>query len=447
MVILAKNTDQWCKEYPLLRDMIALRPTSWFNPASSTINESLTDVGLTSDDINDASARLQRFAPFIAKNFPETITSNGIIESSILRLEKMQEALKIQSELPFSGKLWLKSDNALPISGSVKARGGIYEVLKHAEDLVLSAGHLTIDDDYSLFESSRIKNFLSNRKIAVGSTGNLGLSIGIIGAKLGFQTYVHMSADAKQWKKDKLRGNGVHVIEHQGDYGKAVEEGRQQALNDPNCYFIDDENSHNLFLGYSVAALRLVKQFDDQGIKVDAEHPLFVYLPCGVGGGPGGITFGLKTVFGDNVHCIFAEPTHSPAMFLGVYTGLHDKISVQDFGIDNKTAADGLAVGRPSGFVGKAMQRLIDGYYTVEDKTLFNYLAEIYNCENIKLEPSATAGFAGFSFVLQNRDYLKRQNINSQDIQNATHLVWATGGSMVPNEEFLSYLTHADGIF
>jgi len=353
----------------------------------------------------------------------------------------MEKYLEESSCQRLEGKLFIKSDNTLSISGSIKARGGIYEVLKHAEDLALNHNMLTKESDYSILFSDRFRNFYSKYSIAVGSTGNLGLSIGIIGAKLGFRVTVHMSADAKEWKKSLLRSKGVNVIEYKSDYSKAVEEGRKQAKEDPSCYFVDDENSIDLFLGYATAAVRLKKQLIDLNIIVDENHPLFVYIPCGVGGGPGGVAFGLKLLFGDNVHIFFAEPTHSPCMLIGSITNKHNKVSVQDFGLDNKTAADGLAVGRPSGFVGKTMMNLLSGIYTIDDSLLFKLLAKTIDLENIYLEPSAAAGLPGISRIFNTdsgKEYIKRHNLKEK-MRNAVHIAWATGGSMVPKEEMNNY--------
>ncbi|TYW46313.1 D-serine ammonia-lyase [Vibrio cholerae] len=434
------NIEQLTEQYPLVKELIELKEVSWFNPSITRLEEGLSYVGLGSEDIQDASQRLKRFAPYLAKAFPETAKTNGIIESEVVPISEMQSVLEREYDTPIQGRLFLKKDSHLPISGSIKARGGIYEVLTHAEKLAIEARLLTESDDYSKLLNEEFRDFFKRFSIAVGSTGNLGMSIGIMSAKLGFSVSVHMSADARAWKKNRLRALGVNVIEYAQDYGVAVAQGRKEAENDPTCFFIDDENSKTLFLGYSVAGERLKKQFDEKGIAVDAQHPLFVYLPCGVGGGPGGVAFGLKMAFGDNVHCIFAEPTHSPCMMLGVHTGLHDAISVQDIGIDNITAADGLAVGRASGFVGRAMERLLDGYLTISDERMYRLLGQLNEAENIQLEPSALAGMIGPIVVTKSVEYRARMQFDDTVMGNATHLVWATGGGMVPAEEMDSYL-------
>ncbi|MET2899835.1 D-serine ammonia-lyase [Vibrio rotiferianus] len=434
------NVNALVAEFPLVERLIGLEEVVWFNPNITTLEEGLPYVGLGAANIKDASERLKRFAPYLMKAFPETAASNGIIESNVVDIDKMKSCLEAQYGTQILGRLMLKKDSHLPISGSIKARGGIYEVLTHAEKLAIEAGLLSESDDYSKLFSEEFRQFFQQYSIAVGSTGNLGMSIGIMSAKLGFSVSVHMSADAREWKKNKLRSHGVNVVEYEQDYGVAVEQGRKEAEKDPTCFFIDDENSQTLFLGYSVAGERLKQQFDDMGIIVDAEHPLFVYLPCGVGGGPGGVAFGLKMAFGDHVHCIFAEPTHSPCMLLGVHTGLHDDIAVQELGIDNITAADGLAVGRASGFVGRAMERLLDGYYTMTDERMYHHLGELSELEGIRLEPSALAGMIGAVHVSNDKAYQERMQFTEEHLNNATHLVWATGGGMVPEEEMSAYL-------
>ncbi|HGH0613421.1 TPA: D-serine ammonia-lyase [Yersinia enterocolitica] len=435
--------DKLITDYPLVKNLINLEEVTWFNPQATTLEKGLPYVGLSQQDVADAEARLQRFAPYLCQAFPETQKTKGIIESDIVAIPAMQNALQQRYGVEITGRLLLKKDSHLPISGSIKARGGIYEVLTHAEKLALQAGLLQETDDYSKLFSDDFRQFFSQYRIAVGSTGNLGMSIGIMSAKLGFSVSVHMSADAREWKKRKLREHGVNVVEYAQDYGVAVAQGRKQAESDPNCFFIDDENSPTLFLGYSVAGGRLKQQFAEQQIVVDENHPLFVYLPCGVGGGPGGVAFGLKLAFGDHVHCIFAEPTHSPCMLLGVYTGLHDGIAVQDIGIDNITAADGLAVGRASGFVGRAMEHLLDGFYTLSDAEMYDLLGLLNQYEGIRLEPSALAGMPGLARVSSSSDYLDQHHFSAEKMRNATHLVWATGGGMVPVEEMEKYLATA----
>ncbi|HFK3156418.1 TPA: D-serine ammonia-lyase, partial [Citrobacter sedlakii] len=252
-----ENIQQLMTRYPLVEDLVALKETTWFNPATTSLAEGLPYVGLTEADVKGAHARLARFAPYLAKAFPETAVSGGIIESDVVAIPAMQQRLEKEYGQAISGEILLKKDSHLPISGSIKARGGIYEVLTHAEKLALEAGLLTTEDDYSALLSPEFKAFFSQYSIAVGSTGNLGLSIGIMSARIGFKVTVHMSADARAWKKAKLRSHGVTVVEYEEDYGVAVEQGRKAAEADPNCFFIDDENSRTLFLGYAVAGQRL----------------------------------------------------------------------------------------------------------------------------------------------------------------------------------------------
>ena len=381
---------------------------AWYNPELTPFSQADFGYDLSMFQIEDAANRLKRFAPLLKKLFPET--KNGIIESPLQPIPNMQKTLNV------TGTMLLKRDDALPIAGSVIARGGIYEVLKHTEELALQHNLITEGSDYSILADQR--PFFSKYTIQVGSTGNLGLSIGIMSAAIGYKAVVHMSADARQWKKDLLRSHGVQVIEYQSDYSAAVQEGRKLSDQDPNSYFVDDENSLALFMGYAVAAIRTKTQLESMGIIPDQNHPLNVYIPCGVGGAPGGITFGFKQLYGDHVHCYFIEPTAAPCMLLGMHTGKGPDICVQDIGLSGLTHADGLAVGRPSGFVGQVMKNILSGIVTVRDQSLYYYMRLLEETEGIFIEPSACAAFAG----IQDAD------------KNATHILWATGGSMVPED-------------
>ena len=186
----------------------------------------------------------------------------------------------------------------------------------------------------------------------------------------------------------------------------------------------------------------LQEQLREQGITVDADHPLFVTIPCGVGGAPGGVTFGLKQVYGDNVHVLFSEPVQCPSMLVGMATGLHSKVCVQDVGLTGMTEADGLACARPSGFVGGVMEPLLSGEVTIEDRKLYVFMRALLESENIFLEPSACASFQGPVAWLkgdEGKAYCEKHGLTDEKLANSAHIAWATGGALVPADIRAAY--------
>ncbi len=429
----------------VFRDVVDQKETLWINDKylPFEMTDALCQLIVSDEDIADAEARLRKFAPYIKKCFPETAPDNGLIESPLQEIGNMKDAIESEYGADIPGRLFLKMDSHLPIAGSVKARGGIYEVLKHAEDLALAEGMISEDDNYERFADEDMTKFFSQYTVQVGSTGNLGLSIGIMSAFLGFKVKVHMSADAKQWKKDLLRSKGVEVIEYADDYSRAVAEGRKLSDQDPMSYFVDDEYSVPLFLGYAVAAKRVKKQLDEFGVTVDADHPLIVHVPAGVGGAPGGVCYGFKRLFKDNVHIFFEEPVLVPSVFLGMATDRFNEANVVDFGLSGKSDADGLACASSSGFVTRIDRNLVSGCFTIDDAKLYDFMRMLNSSENLRIEPSSCAAFIGPCTLLKyenGQKYLEAQGLTREKLENGIQICWATGGRLVPEEIWDKYM-------
>ena len=437
------NTDAFIAGDVVPAAVRAAEETVWVNPRLLPFDvvDGLSQLVVSDDDIADAAARLRRFAPFIRRAFPETAETDGLIESPLRAIPAMQARLSDAYGAEIPGRLLLKMDSYLAIAGSVKARGGIYEVLKHAEGLAMDAGLLTWEDDYA--KIADLRDFFARYTVQVGSTGNLGMSIGIMSAAIGFRVRVHMSADAKAWKKNLLRSHGVEVIEYADDYSRAVAEGRRASDADPMSHFVDDEKSVDLFLGYAVAAERLAVQLSDLDITADSEHPLIVYIPAGVGGAPGGVSYGLRRLYHDNVHCFFVEPAQCPSVLLGVATQRYEQANVHDIGIAGKTDADGLACASPSSLVTRIMTNHMAGVFTVSEAHLYDYLRDLNASEGIRIEPSSCASFAGPLGRLRFPDaraYCAMPDLTPERLGNATQIAWATGGRLVPEEIWTEYL-------
>jgi D-serine dehydratase len=224
------------------------------------------------------------------------------------------------------------------------------------------------------------------------------------------------------------------VFEHPCDYTGAVSLARADALA-TGAHFVDDERSETLFTGYAAAAGELAEQLAALDVEPTPERPLVLYLPCGVGGAPGGVTAGAKARWGEEaVIAVFVEPTASPCVLAALANG-GEAVSVYDLGLSNDTVADGLAVPLASELVLERVGPAIDAAVAVSDATMLDHVGRCWREAGLRLEPSAASGFAAV------RPFLDAWR--GRPLDRAHHLVWTTGGSMLPDAEFEGYLSEA----
>ena len=133
----AVQNDAPDPDIDLTQRLQAREPLLWLNPARAPVRRALAEVAATHviglADIEAADALLRRWGPALVRLFPELAASGGVIESPLIELPDAHPVTGVE----IKGRSLIKADHALPVAGSIKARGGIYEVLAHAEQLAV----------------------------------------------------------------------------------------------------------------------------------------------------------------------------------------------------------------------------------------------------------------------------------------------------------------------
>lgn len=93
----------------------------------------------------------------------------------------------------------------------------------------------------------------------------------------------------------------------------------------------------------------------------------------------------------------------------------------------------GLAVGRPSGFVGGVMEHLLSGEMSLEDYHIYDLMRDLVATEDIFIEPSACASFWGPIMLKDEKVqvYIKKMGLEDKMAERNTYPL-GNSGSLVP---------------
>ncbi|MBI1494515.1 hypothetical protein [Halocynthiibacter styelae] len=93
-------------------------PLMWINTAMGSVSDA--NVPVSPAQVQEAEQNWRDLAPLLAQCFPELEPTGGVVSSELIEVPRLAQALGYEQ-----GRHFVKADHALPVAGSVKARGGI----------------------------------------------------------------------------------------------------------------------------------------------------------------------------------------------------------------------------------------------------------------------------------------------------------------------------------
>jgi len=217
------------------------------------------------------------------------------------------------------------------------------------------------------------------RGVVSASTGNHGLGLSLAAEKERLRLTLVLPAGVSSWKKKRLQGFAVTLLEYGQSCEKAELFARELAIRE-NKVFVSPYSDPEVILGQGTIGLELVEELGE------VER---VLIPVGGGGLAAGIAGYLKALC-PGVQVFGVEPRHSAFMAASLQAGKIVEIE------ERSTIADAVAGGiEPGSITFPLCQQLLDGIILVEEESIALAMSLLWESHHQVIEGAGALALAG----------------------------------------------------
>ena len=208
------------------------------------------------------------------------------------------------------------------------------------------------------------------------SAGNHALAMCYHGRQLGVPVTVVMPKNAPLTKISRCRQFGANVILH----GEHIIEARDYAFsNHPELKYINGYNDVEIVAGAGSMGIEILEQVPQADV---------IIVPVGGAGLIAGVSLAVKTLKGDQIEVISAEPENCASFAAAIEAGK------PVYAFKNPTLADGLAVPVVGEISFQIARRFVDSCHAVNELNIAQAVLRLLEMEKIVAEGGGATGLA-----------------------------------------------------